>query len=198
MLARLKGNIDNNFNLSQYSEMPRNLPENPSRFYLFLRFCAQCFFRALEWFFDINDSLTRFIMFRFRKPEFIRQGSCANTGQCCRNLGILYPKFWDHIPGLVSFLKWWHGMRYNFLYLGTRENGENKEGMLVYECQYLTKENLCGIHRYKPKLCRDFPSTTLWGYPKLHKGCGYYFQHRDGTKTFDRILDEVEKSKEVV
>jgi hypothetical protein len=59
--------------------------------------------------------------------------------------------------------------------------------MLVYSCNYLTPEMTCGIQRFKPKLCRDFPQQKWRGFTKLHKGCGFYFEKKTG-KDFGKIL----------
>jgi len=135
----------------------------------------------LEGVFGFFETLSYKIITLFKKTEFVRQGQCQMTGQCCNAIGMEFPKSWQRYPRIINVIKKWHYLRYNFKFHGIQGN------MLVYECQYLTKDNRCGIQKFKPKLCRDFPKIPYWGYTKLHKGCGFSYRKRDG-RTFDEVL----------
>lgn len=153
-----------------------------------IRFCVQFILSLIEGFIGVCDWIAMKIITVFKKPEYVRKGACQMTGQCCRAIGMEFPKSWHKFPKLLNLVKRWHYLRYNFTYLGTTGN------MLVYECNYLTKDNKCGIHPVRPKLCRDYPKLPLFGYTKLHKGCGFSFQKRFPNK-FEKVLETVQSHK---
>ena len=125
-------------------------------------------------------------IFVFKKPEYIRRGQCQHSGTCCRHLGMQIPEPWMRRPWLVRYLVWWHRYRFNFQYLGKTEE------ILIYECDYITKGNLCSIYKWRPRLCRDFPKVQLWGFSKLHRGCGFRFTRR-GRADFVETLEREKK-----
>lgn len=139
-------------------------------------------FFCLEYPIWLLDRFAFRILSLLKKPEFVREGGCQRTGQCCRAIGMGVPRSWLKFPKLIAAINIWHRWRYNFTPIGTYD------GMIVYQCHFLTRDNTCSIHRFKPALCRDFPKLPLWGRPKLHKGCGYNFVRRNKTE-FERILD---------
>src|SRR3990167_11461030 len=146
-----------------------------------LRFFVQVPLYVFEAMFTLVEVVQHaFLRFVF-KPEFIRRGGCERTGQCCRAIGIEAPASWFRHPRLIRLIQGWHFLRYNFHADGRQGN------LLVYSCNYLTADNTCGIHFFKPKLCRDFPPTPWRGITKLHKGCGFYFEKRRG-RDFGKIL----------
>lgn len=145
------------------------------------RFFVQVALFILEGFVGVCDWLAGRVITVFKKPEYVRRGACQKTGQCCRAIGMELPRSWYRHAWVISLVKKWHYLRYNFTCLGTFGN------MLVYECNYVTDDNRCGIYPVRPKLCRDFPKRTLSGYTRLHKGCGYAFYRRKATP-FDRVL----------
>ena len=152
------------------------------------RFFVQAVFFTLEWIIEKSENLAHWILRLFHKSEYVRGGQCEMTGNCCRAIGIEFPKSWHSKPRLLKWFQKWHGFRYNFRYLGIKGN------MHVYDCHYLTDDNRCGIHHFKPKLCRQFPREPFYGLIKLHKGCGYFF-HKRGSKPFEGVLRQ-EKAKQ--
>jgi Fe-S-cluster containining protein len=140
----------------------------------------QALFFIIEGIISLMENLSYQILHLFWKTEYVRKGECQMTGQCCRAIGMELPRSWYRYPRLIHFVTKWHELRYHFTFL------RRQDKLLVYECQYL-KNNRCGIHLVKPKLCRDFPKTKLFGITKLHKGCGYQFVKRGG-KSFEEVL----------
>lgn len=117
----------------------------------------------------------------FFRTEFVRRGQCRMTGLCCQNIGMEVPRSWLKRPRLLKWIQKWHQLRYRFDYQGIQDN------MLVYSCRDLTPDKRCSIQWMKPKLCRDYPPTPLFGILKLHKGCGFYFEKREGAD-FGKII----------
>lgn len=148
-----------------------------------LRILVQAVCYIVEGFAALCDRVALSFLRYFFKTEYERKGQCQMTGQCCKMVGLSFPKSWLNYPRLTNTVKSWHAYRYNFSYLGTVDS------MHVYECRYLTKDNKCGIHRFKPRLCRDYPVTPWYGFTKVYKGCGYRFEKR-GAKEFEKILQK--------
>ena len=153
--------------------------------FYFCRFLAQIICNGLEILVKICEWPATRLIRLIKKTEYVRKGSCQMTGQCCRAIGMQFPAAWHKRTRMLNLIKKWHYLRYNFTYIGTHNN------MLVYECNYLTHDNKCGIQRFKPALCRDFPKTPLFGVTKLHKGCGFYFARR-GASEFEKVLNKMQ------
>lgn len=153
-----------------------------------LRFALRWSLLILEGFLCLFDELAFWVITRFKKTEYVREGQCQMTGQCCRAVGIGVPASWFRFPVLIRFLNRWYDLRYNFAPIGRLNH------MMVYECRYVTSDNKCGIHPFKPALCRSFPKLTVFGKVRLHKGCGYSFRKREAS-AFDKVLTEVQQKE---
>lgn len=148
-----------------------------------IRLLLKIFFFFLEAILGFFEKVQGLVVKLFFKSEYVRKGACGNSGQCCQAIGIEFPRSWKKYPRFLKTIEGWYYLKNNFRATGYQDN------LMVLSCGYLTKDNKCGIHRFKPKLCRDFPITPLFGITKLHKGCGYYFEKRKG-QDFGRILKE--------
>ncbi|MBU0506890.1 YkgJ family cysteine cluster protein [bacterium] len=146
-----------------------------------VRFIIQIIFFVVERITDFVDALAFKFITVFQPPEYIRKGACKSSGTCCKQIGLSLPWSWVKRPGIVALVRKWHFLRYNFEPLGMVDN------MLVYKCLYLKEDNKCPIHRYKPKLCREFPARKLIGKVDLYKGCGFYYVTRKAEK-FEAVL----------
>ena len=155
-----------------------------TRFSLFVfRYIIQITMLIIEAIMFVPERVAAFLIASFKKSEFVRRGKCRRTGQCCRAIGLVLPRWMIRQAVLVRVVQAWHWLRYNFTLLGVQDN------MLVYECCYLTLKNSCGIHWRRPALCRNFPKTPLFGVRKLHEGCGFFFVKRFGV-SFEDVLQK--------
>ena len=134
------------------------------------RFMAQWLMAAFELVTWARDAFGWWLWGRRETREFRRVGSCAMTGQCCKQLGLEVPRCWLRWPRWMYAIRRWHQLRYNFRYLGQRDN------MLVYACRYQGADNRCSIHWRRPRLCRDYPGHPAHGQVRLHRGCGYRYE----------------------
>lgn len=157
-----------------------------------IRFGLRFFFLFFEFWLNFSDKISFWILTKLKSVEYNRKGRCQNTGACCQAIGMEVPRWFWRYPKLIHLTQKWHFLRYNFVYLGQNQN------MLVYECLFLTKDKLCGIHKTKPKLCRDFPKQTWRGKTRLHKGCGFFYEKNgedNKQKNFDAILNQKQKDQ---
>lgn len=131
---------------------------------------------AANWFISYN-----------KKTEYIRKGKCKKCGKCCQVLGIQYPNFFNRFPRLLKLTTKWHEYRYCFSYL-------NREGnYLLYRCNLSRPDGRCGWYHFRPRLCREYPKTGLFGKPFMHRTCGFYYTRRDGKPTFDEALHRADE-----
>jgi Fe-S-cluster containining protein len=153
-----------------------------------LRFFIQAVMLIIEAIMWPPERLAAFLIASFKKSEYVRRGKCRQTGQCCLAIGMVLPRWIIRRVVLVRIIQAWHRLRYNFTPVEVQDN------MLVYECCYLTPKNSCGIYWRRPALCRNFPSTPLYGFPKLHEGCGFCFVKREA-KRFEEVLQKIRGSR---
>lgn len=95
-------------------------------------------------------------------------GKCKMRGVCCKNIGISLPRkycmslFWEKLLWRPYFY-WVH----NFHHLDTIDK------TMIFSCGHLDQNGLCTIYPYRPKLCREFPRSTIHQQSDLHPGCGF-------------------------
>lgn len=82
------------------------------------RFLVQCILFFLEGFIYVCEQIAHWILTLFKKPEYVRVGGCKNTGQCCRAIGIEFPKFWHRHPKLINLAKKVASLALQFSLLG--------------------------------------------------------------------------------
>lgn len=110
----------------------------------------------------------------FKKPGFIRHGSCKRCGNCCRN--IIFQIQENYITTEEEFerLKKWKP-KYNHFYI----SGRDVDGLLLFTCKSLNDDNSCKSYRLRSLYCRLYPRMTknliLSGTTTLD-GCGFYYK----------------------
>ena len=135
----------------------------------------------------LSDKFAYHLLRYPKRSEYVLKGGCARSGQCCRNLALQIPKSWAKRPKIAGLFNWWYRKIFNFHYLGTIY-----ENWMVYECHYLKNGDTCGIYPYRPKLCREFPLTPLFGHGRLHRGCGFWYLKRSDQGGFQEELAKKE------
>lgn len=147
-----------------------------------IRFFVRAIYYIVGMFFHYMERAANWVISYNDRTEYIKQGACRKCGICCKVLAIEYPRFFDKIPGLTCATIKWHEFRYGFTYLNSDEN------YFLYTCNFTRPDGRCGIYRFRPRLCREYPKMGIYGRPPSHMTCGFYFTRRDGRKTFDEEL----------
>ncbi len=114
-------------------------------------------------------------------------GSCKQTGNCCRNLILVYRG--KPIRAIAQFKKAAKQMDYYQLF--TPHETQAEDGMLRFTCSKLSADNRCTIYASRPQICRQYPQVkivTLGG--GLLPGCGYQIVSQ---KSFAEHLNEKER-----
>ncbi|MBI5507571.1 MAG: YkgJ family cysteine cluster protein [Deltaproteobacteria bacterium] len=99
-------------------------------------------------------------------PRFVLRGRCQRRGACCRHV-IADPPAWIAKTALLPLFVAYHRVAHRFHLVG-----RGPEGVLVFRCGHLTAADRCGIYRYRPLLCRNYPVLGFFEAPHLLPGCG--------------------------
>lgn len=151
------------------------------------RFFIWTFIFCLQMIVYAADKFAWKVLGHGKKTQYIRQGSCQNTGECCKKIGIGLPKSWLKRPWIAQSFRWYMQTIHNFYPLD-----EEHAKMLLFQCHYLRADNKCGIYPFRPTICREYPQTTLLGRAEVHRGCGFWFIEREKMGTFEEKMKEAE------
>jgi hypothetical protein len=114
------------------------------------------------------------------RPAYEIKGSCDQRGVCCQHIIGDPPRFVKK-TWLLRLYAGFHAMWHRFHVVGRGPNDE-----LIFACGHLQTDGRCGIYRYRPRLCRDYPLRPFFGIPKVLPGCGYRVEPRRVAKMVKR------------
>ncbi len=101
------------------------------------------------------------------RPDYEVRGQCDQRGVCCQHIVSDPPRWlkrgWP-LRLYVAFHATWH----NFFVVARGPNDE-----VIFSCNHLQSDGRCGIWRFRPRLCRDYPLRPIFGIPKVLPGCGF-------------------------
>jgi hypothetical protein len=75
----------------------------------------------------------------------------------------------------------WHRLAHNFHLAGRGPNGQ-----VILACGHLRADGRCGIYRWRPLLCRNYPAVPFFDPPPLLPGCGFHAVPRVVVQMKDR------------
>ena len=116
--------------------------------------------------------LMKWLRLKLTGREMVVGGSCLMCGRCCRRLNLSYGDRWirsekDFNSLVEDFPEY---KRFHIV-------DETPAGLLVFECDMLTQEGLCGDHDGRPDICREYPEPDLpFTGGELLDHCGYSFK----------------------
>ena len=98
---------------------------------------------------------------KFQSSKYVVKGKCRQCGKCCSN--ILFSNENGYIKDIETFkeMQKKHFI-YNFFYENGKITNEEKEleGVILFKCKHLNKNNKCNIYFIRPFFCRDYPSIN--------------------------------------
>lgn len=128
--------------------------------------CRLVWREVMRLFILFDLAMTKLVA-RVIKPRYEIRGSCDKRGVCCTQILGNPPRFVKR-----SFLLQWfanyHRIMHNFHVVA---RGPDQE--LIFRCGHLKTDGRCGIYRYRPRLCRNYPVLPFFEPPRLLPGCGY-------------------------
>ncbi len=118
------------------------------------------------------------------RPPYRQEGACKQRGNCCHY--ILIPES----KGLIGKLNFFISTQIYGFYLRYQEPYEfDGDKVMVMGCRHLQKNGSCGNYRLRPAVCRKWPVISLFGQPRILKGCGFQAVPRETPKQKKSPLD---------
>jgi len=106
-------------------------------------------------------------------PRHVVTGGCQRRGVCCTMILLDAPRVVKDRPWLLGVFVAYHRIFHNFYVVGRGDNDE-----VIFRCDHLADNNSCGIYRYRPFICRNYPVVFWFDPPRPLPGCGYGVAHR--------------------
>lgn len=104
------------------------------------------------------------------QPPFQRTGSCSKRGNCCYYITMRKRR------GIMNwFQRFWMFQVHSFFQREKEVFREGKHEYYLLGCSNLKKDGTCKEYKIRPIICREWPIIEIFGYPKILKGCGYWF-----------------------
>ncbi|OGI21095.1 MAG: hypothetical protein A2255_04445 [Candidatus Melainabacteria bacterium RIFOXYA2_FULL_32_9] len=119
---------------------------------------------------------------KFQKPRFIRAGSCKRCGTCCKTITFkIQDKFITSEKGFEELKK--RQSKYNHFFI----SGRDKQGILLFTCKSLGKDNSCKSYILRSLYCRIYPkikTNLIAAGMETIDGCGFYYKSSIEFKEF--------------
>jgi Putative zinc- or iron-chelating domain len=141
-----------------------------------LRFIAN----EVALFFLSLDLLAQKLTQKMLPPPYRVTGECHRCGVCCTRIVGSPPK-WMRRGFILQLYLFFHRTTHNFHAVGRGEEGE-----IIFSCGHLRSDNSCGIYRYRPLICRNFPLEPQGRIPSLLPECSYQITPRSVTSMQSR------------
>ena len=139
-----------------------------------------------------NVSLVGFLHYlrlKLAGKNILVTGSCNGCGTCCKSISL------ESEGGWVRSEKKFERIVEDFPQYSRFEIiGKDKQGFLLFNCNWVTPEGICCDYDNRLPLCRAFPEKSLvFAGGKLPQNCGYNFSE---VVPFEKILSrELKKTK---
>ena len=124
-------------------------------------------YRCIAWVFINLELLALRIIRLVIRPEFLIQGECLRCGACCEHIVGDPPKFIKETKLLSVYLAY-HRLTHRFRAISRGPNGE-----VIFSCGHLQDDGRCGIYRFRPLICRNYPVIPYYSVPGLLPDCTY-------------------------
>lgn len=124
-------------------------------------------YRCIAWLF-INLELAALKLIRVvMRPEFVIQGDCLRCGACCEHIVGDPPRIIKNTKLLPIYLAY-HRFAHKF-----RPTHRGPNGEIIFSCGHLQHDGRCGIYRFRPLICRNYPVIPYYNTPGLLPDCTY-------------------------
>ncbi len=112
------------------------------------------------------------------------RGACKKRGLCCKKLMLV-----DRGKPITTEKEFAKMRRVEPLYeMFERVLEEHDDGILRFSCTKLSANNLCTIHDRRPKICKNYPTLSMFKRgATLLNGCGYRLVTKE---SFEAILEQ--------
>ncbi len=123
--------------------------------------------RLLALLFVEMELLAMALVRRLHPPRFVLAGGCHKRGVCCTQI-VGDPPRWIKRSLLLGAWIAMHRVLHNF-----HPVGSGPDGAIIFRCGHLLASGRCGIYRFRPFICRNYPVMPFYRPPPILPGCGY-------------------------
>jgi len=124
-------------------------------------------YRCVAWVFINLELLALRIIRMIVRPDFVVQGECLRCGACCEHIVGDPPKLIKNTKLLALYLAY-HRVAHRF-----RPTHRGPNGEVIFSCGHLQNDGRCGIYRFRPLICRNYPVVPYYSVPGLLPDCTY-------------------------
>ncbi len=96
-------------------------------------------------------------------------GHCRQCGQCCRRIILTMTPAQARSPLFTNLSVRWISWLFGFRLLEI----DHEHDSLVFDCRHQLADGRCGVYRWRPNVCRNYPLVDYFKKPVLLPGCGY-------------------------
>jgi len=102
--------------------------------------------------------------FVLQKQKYKIEGKCNKCGKCCNQIRSAGMKNEKDLKIMQFIFPWYK----NFYITGQDDNGN-----IILACKKLKQNGECGIYKFRPLLCRNYPRKHIDFNADMPDGCGY-------------------------
>ena len=111
----------------------------------------------------------KYLLLRFTGREVLLSGTCRNCGTCCRRINLEAGGGWVRDEEVFNDIVRKYPEYARFAIIGV-----DRQGFLLFSCNWCTDEGLCRDYGNRLAICRNFPDASLvFCGGSLPEGCGY-------------------------
>jgi len=126
--------------------------------------------------------LFKWLWLKIRGHRIVVCGNCKICGLCCRDLNLTNGDHWIRSKDEFKLLVEKKPEYSRFIHTGYTPGG-----IMVFSCECIGSDGLCGDYENRPDFCRTYPETDLYFMGgELPDHCGFSFKVMP---SFDRILE---------
>lgn len=131
------------------------------------------FFKEVLRLFILTELAVNRLMRIIIPPRYEVVGQCNQRGDCCTMILGVPPSFVHRSKILTNLFLAYHRVLHNFTPVG-----RGPEDAYIFACGHLQTDGRCGIYRYRPFICRNYPVRPYFHAPPILPGCSYQVRPR--------------------
>lgn len=115
-----------------------------------------------------DNFITNLVKKPFR-TRWVLNGKCRKCGKCCADIKMaINPRLLSNVFTRELVIRWTSWIM--DFYLKRIEYGPC---YLVFGCKNQDSDGLCGVYKWRPNVCRNYPLVDFFEEPALFDTCGY-------------------------
>jgi Fe-S-cluster containining protein len=126
-------------------------------------------FRKLILSLVIADNFISNLVKKPFKTRWVREGKCSKCGKCCADIKMaINLKLLSNVLTRELVTRWTSWIMGFHL-----KRIEYDPPYLVFGCDNQRPDGSCGVYKWRPNVCRNYPLLDYFEEPALFDTCGY-------------------------